>query len=155
MTDQDKIDRKIRLKTRALAILHERIEHALKAMNEAQRSANAEDKSSVGDKYQTGRAMAQNDRDIYARQLDQAQKEQAFAQQTDVSLFSGKVEPGAYMETETEKYFFLTGLGVVETDAGNVFFLSVSSPLGQALRDMRVGDRVVFNKKEMVIKELY
>ena len=43
-------------------------------MNDAQRSANEEGKSSAGDKYETGRAMMQIERDKAANQLEEALK---------------------------------------------------------------------------------
>ena len=76
-------------------------------MNAAQNSANEEDKSSVGDKYETGRAMAQNDRDIYARQLESGQKDLSFVMSVDANLFCKKVDLGAFVQTDSEKYFFL------------------------------------------------
>ena len=51
-----------------------RIETANQAMINAQKAANEEDKSSVGDKYETGRAMMQIERDKAAQQLDEALK---------------------------------------------------------------------------------
>lgn len=155
MTDTEKIAHKKYLKELAIAILQERIEHASAAMNEAQQSANEDDKSSVGDKHHTGRAMAQNDRDIYARQMENARKDLSFILQIDVTLFHKKIEPGVYMETETEKYFFLTGLGQIDTKYGKVFFLSVSSPLGQAMHDKKSGDELVFNNKKVIINNVY
>jgi transcription elongation GreA/GreB family factor len=155
MTDAEKVENKKYLKELAISILQERIDHASAAMKDAQQSANEDDKSSVGDKHHTGRAMAQNDRDIYARQMENAQKDLSFILHIDVTLFHKKIEAGVFMETETEKYFFLTGLGQMETKLGKVFFLSVSSPLGQALHDKKTGDELEFNKKPVVIKNLY
>ena len=43
-------------------------------MVNAQEAANEEGKSSVGDKYETGRAMMQIERDKAAQQLDEALK---------------------------------------------------------------------------------
>ena len=43
-------------------------------MANAQESANAEEKSSAGDKYETGRAMMQIERDKAAQQLNESMK---------------------------------------------------------------------------------
>lgn len=43
-------------------------------MEGAQEAANSESKSSAGDKYETGRAMAQLERDRHAQLLAEAQK---------------------------------------------------------------------------------
>ena len=48
------------------AVVQQRIDTARHAMTAAQESANEEGKSSAGDKYETGRAMAQIERDRHA-----------------------------------------------------------------------------------------
>src|SRR6478609_11532726 len=53
-----------------------RIDTSKQAMADAQESANAEEKSSAGDKYETGRAMMQIERDKAAQQLHEAIKRQ-------------------------------------------------------------------------------
>ena len=62
------------LHERCLAIVQQRMCDAKEAMDGAQQSANQEEKSSAGDKYETGRAMAQIARDQAAQQLDEALK---------------------------------------------------------------------------------
>ncbi len=61
------------IKTRLLALCHnyvdQRITNSKQAMDDAQAAANEEGKSSAGDKYETGRAMAQIERDKAAQQL--------------------------------------------------------------------------------------
>ena len=155
MNDEAKLKFKNQLKEKALEILHKRIDHAFTAMNEAQNSANEEGKSSVGDKYETGRAMAQNDRDIYARQLESGQKELSFVMSVDVNLFCRKVDLGAFVETDSEKYFFLTGLGMVELVNEKVFFLSITSPIGKLFQGKQAGEKFIFNSKEISIKEVF
>ena len=155
MNDTAKIELKKLLKEKASEILHTRIETSSAAMKEAQFAANEEGKSSVGDKYETSRAMAQIDRDIHARQLESAQKDLTFIQYINVSLFCKKVEVGAFVEADNGKYFFLTGLGPVEVNGEKIFFLSISSPIGKNFSGKQAGDKVNFNGKEIVIKELY
>lgn len=155
MNDKEKIILKKLLKEKASQILHARIDTALAAMSEAQLAANEEGKSSVGDKYETSRAMAQIDRDIHARQLESAQKELNFIQHVDVSLFCKQVEIGAYVNTENGKYFFLTGLGSVDLDDEKIIFLSISSPIGKIFLGKKEGDKVNFNGKEIIIREMF
>ena len=155
MNDIEKINFKLKLRQKAHEIFHSRIETATSAMSEAQVSANEEGKSSVGDKYETSRAMAQIERDIHARQLENAQKELNFIQHVDVSLFYKKVEPGAFVEGENEKYFFLTGLGPVEIDEEKIIFLSINSPIGKTFLGKKAGDKINFNGREILIKDVY
>ena len=155
MNDKEKLNLKIQLKEKAGQILQSRIYTSLNAMQEAQHAANEEGKSSVGDKYETSRAMAQIDRDIHARQLEIAQKELSFLQQVDINHFCNKVEVGAYVHSNQGKYFFLIGLGPLEIDNQKIVFLSINSPIGKIFLEKKVGDRVIFNGKEILINEVF
>jgi hypothetical protein len=55
-------------------IVEDRLATAQQAMDAAQQSANQEEKSSAGDKYETGRAMAQLERDKAATQVEENKK---------------------------------------------------------------------------------
>ena len=58
MTDHQKLSFKaFKLKNFALDLIGQRMTTAKEAMQQAQESANSEEKSSAGDKYETGRAM--------------------------------------------------------------------------------------------------
>ena len=155
MNDKEKLEYKILSKEKAVQILQSRINTSSDAMLEAQQAANEEGKSSVGDKYETSRAMAQIDRDIHARQLETAQKELSFLQQVDINRFCNKVEVGAYVYSNQEKYFFLIGLGPVEIKNEKIVFLSISSPIGKILLGKKASDKVTFNGKEILIKEVF
>ena len=69
MNEQQKIDFKKALKTRCIEILEQRIDASYNSMQNAQAAANEEEKSSAGDKYETGRAMNHLEKDMHARQL--------------------------------------------------------------------------------------
>lgn len=155
MNDKEKLMLKILLKEKAVQILQSRINTSSDAMLEAQKAANEEGKSSVGDKYETSRAMAQIDRDIHARQLETAQKELSFLQQLEINQFCNKVEVGAYVFSNQEKYFFLIGLGPVEINNEKIIFLSINSPIGKVFLGKKTGDKVTFNNKEILIKEVF
>ncbi len=155
MTDKEKIEYKSSLKQRASDILHSRIEASSAAMKEAQLAANEGEKSSVGDKYETSRAMAQIDRDIHARQFESAQKDLTFIQQTDVRLFYKKIQSGAFVEASNGKYFFLTGLGPIEVNDERVIFVSINSPIGHEFSGKQSGDTVIFNGKEILVKDVF
>jgi hypothetical protein len=155
MTDKEKIIFKTALKERAIAILHERVEHALAAMDEAQLAANSVEKSTVGDKHETSRSMALLDREIHARQLESAQKELSFVQHIEVTLFNPVVAAGSYVETDNGNYFFLAGLGSIDTQHGKIFFLSVNSPIGKIFTSRKAGDKVDFNGKSILIRNVF
>jgi transcription elongation GreA/GreB family factor len=155
MTDAEKLSFKEVLKSRASDILHERINASTRAMNEAQSAAAEEGKSSVGDKYETSRAMAQIDRDIHAKQLESAQKELTLVQQTDVGRLCMQVEKGAFVETDNGNFFLLAGLGGVDDQNEKIYFLSIQSPLGKVLSGKKTNNTAVFNNKAIKILNLF
>src|ERR1700761_8343646 len=77
MTDQQKIAFKNRLKGLGVDLIGQRVATAQEAMRQAQEAANSEEKSSAGDKYETGRAMGHLQKDMHARQLAESMKELA------------------------------------------------------------------------------
>src|ERR1700733_11093726 len=77
MEDAEKIAFKTRLKRCALDLIGQRITASREAIDQAQEAANSEEKSSAGDKYETGRAMGHLQKDMHARQLAESVKELA------------------------------------------------------------------------------
>ena len=155
MSEKDKLELKISLKDKALSILHERVNHASSAMEEAQLAANSEDKSTVGDKHETSRSMALLDREIHARQLDSASKDLSNAIHSDVSTIHNVITTGTYVETNNGNYFFLTGIGSLDTESGKIFFLSINSPIGQLFLNKKKNDEVTFNGKKILIGDVF
>ncbi len=121
---------------------------AKKAMDEAQESANAESKSSMGDKYETGRAMAQRDRDMYAGRYHQIVQDLGLLERLEKTAASGQVQPGSLVGTSFGKILIAVSLGVVEAGGETVLAVSVQSPLGRSLLGKAAGDGFVFQGKE-------
>ncbi len=95
MADQtDVLEVKRQLLQLCVQMQQDRVDHARKAMEEAQQAANQEERSTAGDKYDTSRAMSHNVRDMNARQLQEALKELALLGQVFLSAGSGEVRLG-------------------------------------------------------------
>src|SRR5882757_8326661 len=97
MTDPEKIHFKTSLKQFALAIIGLRIAAAKEAIEQAQQAANQEEKSSAGDKYETGRAMGHLQKDMHARQLAENAKELATLHSINVDTLYPAANAGAYI----------------------------------------------------------
>lgn len=137
-------------------ILVARVATARKAMDEAQASANEEGKSSAGDKYETGRAMAQNIRDMNARQLQEAQTALEGFDKISSKPQTSKIEAGSLIQTNEGWFFLGAGLGKIETEEiRNLVALSVSAPLGQAFLGKKPGQEVSFLGKSTPILAIY
>jgi hypothetical protein len=155
ITDADKIAFKNKLKKWGLDLIGERIAAATKAMDEAQEAANSEEKSSAGDKYETGRAMGHLQKEMHARQLAESVKELSTLHAIPTEPLCQEGRAGAYLEAEDVAFFISAGLGRQVIDGRTVLFLSPHAPLAKGLLGKKVGDRVLFNKTMVQILEVF
>ena len=132
----------------------EKISLAIKGMEEAQASANAETKSSAGDKYETGRAMGQNERDLYARQLAELLHIQKIILSINGDNVCQEVKLGALVETTESDYFIAASLGVMVVEGKNIMTISAVSPIAQAMLGLKKGDSFEWMKKELTIESI-
>lgn len=148
------MDFKHQLHNHCHQLVDERIALANKLINEAQQAANLESKSSVGDKYETGRAMMMHEREKAEAQLQEALKLKKVLNQISPEKTGSKVELGSYIETSSGNYYLVISLGKVEVDAKEVFVLSPVSPLGAQLVGKQVGERFDFNARSFEVKSI-
>ena len=131
-----------------------RVQAAQEAMQNAQDSANEETKSSAGDKYETGRAMAQIERDRHAQLFEQLRQERAVLDRIDPDFVFQRVGLGALVKTSVGVFFVSVSAGMVVIDGQKVIAMSPQSPLGASLMGKQVGDSFLFQQKKGVIEEL-
>jgi hypothetical protein len=114
----------------------------------AQESSNTETKSSAGDKYETGRAMAQQERDRQAMQLNEAQQLLAALQKINPELPCDAVRPGALVTSSIGLFYLSIGAGKLTTAEGREFMaVSPVAPVIAAINGRRAGEEVLFNGK--------
>lgn len=123
-----------------------RIDTARQAMEAAQEAANSESKSSAGDKYETGRAMAQLERDRNAQLLAGALQLDRDLQQVVVDKTYKSVQPGSVVTTNRGTYFVSIGAGKLSLQGTDYFAVSAGSPIALALAGQKVGAVTTFNK---------
>lgn len=141
------------LYTACLAHLTLRLDAARAGMAAAQESSNSETKSSAGDKYETGREMAQQERDRHAQQLLEAQKLLADLQKLHPELPCNTVRLGAAVATSLGLFYVSVGAGRLRTAEGQEFVaVSPAAPLLAALAGQRAGDEVLFNGKKVRVE---
>jgi transcription elongation GreA/GreB family factor len=131
-----------------------RIATANQSMVDAQEAANEEGKSSVGDKYETGRAMMQIERDKAAQQLDEALKLKNVIDQISIEAVSEKIMLGSLVITNSKKIFISIGMGKITLDGEEFLVVAPASPLGTALMGLKANDEIVFNKERLTILQI-
>src|SRR5580692_11797409 len=116
MTNSEKIAFKCKLKNIGLELLKQRIATARVIMDQAQEAANNEEKSSAGDKYETGRAMAQLQKEMHGRLLAEYAKEVSALQSLVTDLVCECGCPGAFIRAKEIAFFVSAGLGRREVE---------------------------------------
>ena len=145
---------KTSLKEYCIALINNRIEGLVKGMAAAQLAANEETKSSVGDKYETARAMNQLEKDMLARQLAENKKELAAMMDVDVTGEYDEVKAGSLIRSAEMYFFILGGLGKMTVEGATVYVISPNAPLARSLMGKKTGDEIQFNRETMKILEL-
>lgn len=149
LTNFDEIKRQLHL--RCVELINQRIAAAKQTMDDAQASANQEDKSSAGDKYETGRAMAQIARDQAAQQLDESLKLKQVLDQINLLIPSTRVGLGSLVITDKNHFYISVSIGKVRIEEQEYFVISPQSPIGKLLLNKRVNDTINFNQQQHVI----
>lgn len=147
------------------SLLDERMQVAWDAMEAAQESANDQGKSSMGDKYETSRSMGQLDRNMHARQYEQARQERlilekigegdAPARSATARSSAERSSVGSLLETTAGWFFIAVSLGVVKIENETVLAVSSSSPVGASLLGKEPGTFFEFMKKEHRVVALH
>lgn len=155
MTQAEKIKWKEEVKSICIQLIEARVQTATDAMEQAQEAANSEEKSSAGDKYETGRAMSQRERDMNAMQLKEAKLELILLYSIVVDKIYKQVESGSVIKTKDKTYFVATGLGSIKVNEEKIYVLSPKAPLALHFIGKRIGEVFQFNGNEFEILEIF
>ena len=136
-------------------IIQEKIEVLEKMMDDAQQSANNETKSSAGDKYETGRAMMQLEKEKHGGQLAEAIQLRNKLKLIKANQLSDQVVVGSVVETKLANYFIAISAGRIEVAGQKFFVISPQAPLAIELLRKQAGDIFTFNDQEMKILDVY
>lgn len=132
-------------------MLQQKIDQAKKALEDTITSRNNESKSSAGDKYETGRAMAQ-----IAQQQNEIQLSELLKQSQQIGMLKSRkistsIEFGSLIETDSTWFLVCVGIGSVEVQKEPIYSISITSPLGRAFQTKTAGDTIDFNGRKYEI----
>lgn len=132
----------------------DKITAAQEAIDNAQRSANKETKSSSGDKYETGRSMMQLEIEKYSAQLNDGLNLKKALSSIDVDKKYDTVQTGSLVETNNGNFFLSISAGKLKIDEVEYMAISFSSPIGQVLFGKKGKDKFDFRGKKILIKKV-
>lgn len=128
-------------KTEIVNILKDKISQKIQVFENliAETRASSNDtKSSMGDKYETGREMLQQEINNVQRQLNETLNQQSFLQKLSIESCS-KVQNGALVKTDKGLFYISASLGEIVFEDKKIMTISSESPLTKAM----------FGKKEL------
>jgi len=155
MDNTEKLALKAALKQFGLHLILERIAVARQSANQAQEAANQEEKSSAGDKYETGRAMGHLQQEMYARQQAEYEREHTALLQVRADILCSSATPGAFIQCPGIAFFIAAGLGKRTVDGKTVLFLSPGAPLAKILLNKKIGDTFTFSDRTLSIEDIF
>ena len=140
---------------KAKEILEGKIAEIEKAIFNVQNAANEESKSSMGDKYETGRAMAQNDRAMLEVQKGEFLNDKSVLENINFNQVSKNIRPGSIVETSIGIFLLSISLGKIVLDGKSIMLISVKSPIGTLLLGKNKSDKLNLNGKLIEVLNFY
>lgn len=129
-----------------------RIENGIGDLEEALK---LETKCSMGDKYETGRAMLHLEFEKLSAQLEQYTRLKRTLSLIRVKYAGEKVGFGSAVKTSNVNYFISIPVGEVEAEGEKYFCVGANSPIAQALIGRKKGETMIFNGKEISILDFF
>jgi transcription elongation GreA/GreB family factor len=150
MNDELKIKQK--LYTECVNYVESKIELITTAVNELQQNSKLETKSSMGDKYETGRASIQLEMEKYSQQLNEFTNLKKTLFQINADKQYDSVQPGCLVCTNNGNYFIAITAGEFVIEGNRYLTISLASPLGKELHKRKTGNTFSFRNKQFIIE---
>ncbi len=136
------------------AQLHEQLQLVESQLNSLSEDLQNETKSSMGDKYETGRAQIHLEIDKLkqrqAHYLNQIQSMNSI----DFTQKYSQVKNGALVYTDVFMYLISIGLGQIKMEHKEVFVISLESPIGKEMKGKSCKNCFKFQEKVYTIEKI-
>ena len=133
--------------------LSEKVLYFEKLIDET-RASNNDTKSSMGDKYETGREMLQQEINNLQVQLNEILKQQNFLKTISIKP-TEKAEKGSIIKTEKGLFFISVSLGEVIFDGKKIICISPESPLAKAMNGKRKNELFTISNINQKIENIW
>ena len=147
--------RKEKLLQHCRELIEGKIEVLQQSIKQFQEAANEDAKSSMGDKYETNRAMMHLEKEKASSQLNQLLKMRQLLDSIKIEKSNDQAVIGSLVTTEKGKYFLSIGLGPIEFEDDRYFVISTASPIGQQMLGLKARDTFSFrgvNEKIVLVE---
>ena len=148
------IELKQRLKEAAGNYVEERIKRIHTSIADREDALKLETKCSMGDKYETGRAMLHLEFEKLSGQLEHYSRLKKTLTLIREKKGTGKVDFGSVVKTLKVNYFISIPAGEVEIDGEKFYAVGAGSPIAQTMFGKTEGEDFAFNGSRNKILEV-
>ncbi len=129
-----------------------KIDLAIKDLEDALK---LETKCSMGDKYETGRAMLHLEFEKFSAQHAEYQKLRKTLGMIKTKKLEENVTFGSVVKTRQTNYFIAIPAGEISVENEKFYAVGASAPIARALMGKKRGETVTFNGRELQIKNVF
>ena len=134
--------------------LNKKHKELLAALAETDDSLSADSKSTAGDKHETGRAMAQLEREKIGGFIQQHEQLMALSKRLDPTLVTLTIRLGSLVKTSNGWYYISIGLGKIIVDDTSIFCISPAAPLVTAMLGKKANDQLLWQGNSIAIETI-
>ncbi|MFN5223341.1 MAG: GreA/GreB family elongation factor [Bacteroidota bacterium] len=134
-----------------MELLGKRRNELMEAIDAIQQGANADTKSTAGDKHETARAMAQLDVEMLSKQLAETNKSIEILKRIPTNNTSKTIQQGSVVETSMGTFYLSVGLGNIQVDGKTIMSISTESPMAKAIMGKKAGDTIEWRSQQMTV----
>lgn len=125
--------------------LKNRLQTANEAMASLRESVAGDTKSSMGDKYETAREMAQQEQNKIGMQISMLQQWQGIFARIQPAQTHSIAGIGALVKTNRGAFYLAAPMGKMVVDGTEIMVISPQSPAGKAMLGKQSGDSFELN----------
>lgn len=137
-----------------LEYVEERVRKIEVAIKDLETALKLETKCSMGDKYETGRAMLHLEFEKLSIQHEQYRKLRKTVRMIQPRKVDQKVGFGGLVETDKANYFIAIPAGEIKLGKESFYAVGAGSPIALVLFGKEEGETVQFNGQDMYIKKV-
>lgn len=142
------------LYNQCLEYVQSRMDAAQQGIDEAQQASKDDTKSSAGDKYETGRAMMQQETDRNMAQLNEANKLKVALNAINPTAIHTTIDTGSVVKTNNGNFYLAISAGTLHIGGDSYFAISPASPIGFKLKGLKAGDKFDLNGKGYMVEAI-
>lgn len=117
------------------------------------RASNTDTKSSMGDKYETGREMLQQEINQLQLQLNELTNQMVQLEKLPLKANTTAIN-GALVKTNTGYYFISVSAGEVVLNGEKIMAISPETPLAKALYGKSAGEQFLLNHNVQMVEQI-